>query len=129
MFKKYLTLILTILVINLSLGATAFAETKEEKTNKFAEKVKTNIAKLGTGRDAQVEVKLKDKTKLRGYIGEAGGNGFSVIDAKTGAATKVLYPQVRQVKGNNLSTGAKVAIGLGILAAALAVWLFFENYG
>jgi hypothetical protein len=36
---------------------------------------------------------------------------------------------VKQVQGNNLSTGAKIAIGLGILAAILALLLFLENYG
>jgi hypothetical protein len=38
MFKKYLTLIITVLVINLSVGATAFAETNEAKASKSAEK-------------------------------------------------------------------------------------------
>ena len=52
-----------------------------------------------------------------------------MIDAETGAATKVMHGQVQKVKGNNLSTGAKIAIGLGVLAAVLAIFLFFENYG
>ncbi|MEJ7849572.1 MAG: hypothetical protein WKF92_15930 [Pyrinomonadaceae bacterium] len=68
MFKKYLTLILTLLVLNLSLSATVFAETPKEA--KHAEKVKVNITKLGTGKDARVEVKLRDKTKLKGYVSE-----------------------------------------------------------
>ena len=29
---------------------------------------------------------------------------------KTGESTSVLYPRVKQVKGNNLSTGAQIAI-------------------
>jgi hypothetical protein len=41
----------------------------------------------------------------------------------------VPYPSVTQVRGNNLSTGAKVAIVLGIVAAVLGILLFFENYG
>ena len=117
MFKKYLTLILTILVINLSLSASVFADTKIEKEIKFAEKVKFNIAKLGTGTDAKVEVKLKDGTKLKGYISQINDDNFVVKDANSGAETTVPYPQTKQIKGNNLSTGATIAIAVGIIVA------------
>ena len=33
----------------------------------------------------------------------------------TGVATQVAYPNVKQVKGNNLSEGAKIAIGVAII--------------
>jgi len=53
--------------------------------------------------------------------------GFTVIDSKTGMATTVAYPQVKSVKGNNLSTGAKIAIGVGIGAALLFIILWFTT--
>lgn len=121
MFKKYLTLILTILVINLSLSASAFADTKEEKAAKFAEKVKTSVSRLGTGKDARVEVKLRDRTKLKGYISQINENSFVVVDDKTGNAAEIPYPNAKQVKGNNLSTGAKIAIGVGIAVVVLFI--------
>ncbi|MGI8468137.1 MAG: hypothetical protein ACR2N3_06770 [Pyrinomonadaceae bacterium] len=124
MLKKYLTLIIAILVINLSFGATAFAETKAEKTAKFAEKVKANIAKLGTGKDAKIAVKLKDGTKLKGYVSQINENSFVVVDEKTGSATEVPYPNAKQVKCNNLSNGAKVAIAVGILAAVILFTIY-----
>jgi hypothetical protein len=33
------------------------------------------------------------------------------------------------VKGHNLSTGAKIAIGLGAVVAVLVFWLIMENTG
>jgi len=57
------------------------------------------------------EITLRDK--LKGYIKEV-NEEHPVLVQQTGAATEVAYPQVKQVKGNNLSTGAKVAIGFGI---------------
>ena len=117
MFKKYLTVILAVLVINLSLSAVAFGETKEEKEAKFAEKVKANISKLGTGKDARIEVKLKDGTKLKGYISQANENSFVLMDEKTAVPTEVPYPATKQIKGNNLSAGVKIAIGIGIFLA------------
>jgi small nuclear ribonucleoprotein (snRNP)-like protein len=122
MLKKIVTIVLIGLVMNLAV----FAETKEDKALKRAEKVKANVTKLGTGKDARVEVKLKDGTKLKGYISEINENGFVVMNEKTGIATTVAYPQTKQVKGNNLSTGVKIAIGVGIF---LVVVFLIGAYG
>lgn len=113
--------VLIALVLNLTGSATALAGTNPEKEARFAQKVKTEIAKLGTGRDAQVELKLRDKTKLKGYISEVSDESFAVVDEKTGSATTVTYPQVKQVKGNNLSMGVKIAIGVGILFVVMLI--------
>ncbi|HXG67704.1 MAG TPA: hypothetical protein VNO70_21560 [Blastocatellia bacterium] len=86
--------------------------------------MRTGIYKLGVGKDARVEVKLRDKAMLTGYVSAAGEDSFVVTDPETGAAITVAYPDVAQVKGNNLSKGAKIAIGVGIAAAVLiAVFL------
>lgn len=129
MSKRILSLALAALMLNVVGMKPVYADSKAEKEARFAEKVKKEINKLGTGEETRVEVKLRDTRKLKGYIGETGDEGFSVVDAKTGAATKVLYPQVQKVKGNNLSTGAKIAIGLGVVVAILTILLIFENYG
>jgi acid phosphatase family membrane protein YuiD len=125
MFKKILSLALVILVINLAFGVTAFAGTKADKEAKFAAKVRNELAKLGTGTDARVEVKLRDKTKLKGYISQINENSFVVVADNTNAPTEVSYSQTKQVKGNNLSTGAKIAIGIGIGVAIFFVVLYF----
>lgn len=110
-----------ILVINLSFGATVYAETKVEKEAKFIEKVKADIAKLGTGKDSRIQVKLKDGTKLKGYIGQINENSFVVIDERSGAPTEVPYPKTKQVKGNNLSTGVTIALAVVIFLVIAAI--------
>lgn len=80
------------------------------KDAQLAEKVKASISKLGSGEDAKVKVKLKDGTKLKEYVRRIDQNNFFVTNDKD-EAREVSYQQVKQVKGNNLSTGAKVAIG------------------
>ena len=114
MLKKMLSMLLIGLVMNLGIVAV-FAETTAEKEAKFAEKVKANIIKLGTGKDARVEVKLRDKTKLKGYVSQINENSFVVVEDKTGNASEVPYPNAKQVKGNNLSTGVKIAIVVGVI--------------
>ena len=89
--------------------------------------MKTGIYKLGAGIDSIVEVKLRDKTKLTGYVAEVSDAGFVVSNPKLGSSTTVAYADVTQVKGHNLSTGAKiaigVAIGVGIALIILAIYI------
>ena len=127
MFKKLLSLALVALLINLAGVTPAYAASKEEKQARFAEKVKAGVLKFGTGEAARVKVKLRDKTQLAGYISAADGEGFTVIDSKTGMATTIAYPQVKKVQGHNLSTGAKIAIGVGIAAAIIFIILWFTT--
>ncbi len=121
MLKKYLSLVLVVLLVHTVTAAPALANSKAEKKAQFAEKVKTNILKLGVGEAVLVKIKLRDKTKLEGYVSEAGEDTFVITNAKTGVATTVAYPQVQTAKGNNLSTGAKIAIGVGIAVAVLVI--------
>lgn len=124
MFKKLISIALVALLINVAGMRLAYADSKEEKQARFAEKVKASVLKLGTGEAARVKVKLRDKTKLEGYISAADGEGFIITNSKTGLTTQVAYPQVKSVKGNNLSTGAKIAIGAGIAAAVILLILW-----
>lgn len=121
--KKALSLLLAGLLIQLLSVQSAFANPIADKQTKLAEKVKEGISKLGVGQDARVELKLRDKTKLAGYVGEVKEDSFVVSDAKTGDATTVAYSSVVQVKGNNLGTGAKIAIGIGIGAGIVLIVL------
>ena len=122
MFRKPIVHVLVSALLISLVALPSFAKTKEEKAAEFAAKVKTEIAKLGTGPDARIEVKLRDKTKLKGYISKVGEASFSITEAKTGAETEVTYPNATQVKGNNLNKGAIIAISLGIaIAVALLI--------
>ena len=115
MLKKVFCLVLISSIMIVTGGSrVALAADAKAKEAATTEKVKAAIAKLGTGLSAQVEIKLRDKSKLRGYIKEANEDRFVLVSAATGADAEVAYPQVKQVKGNNLSTGVKVAIGVGI---------------
>ena len=112
-----------LLLPTLLAGSAVAASSKAEQRAKFAEKVKLNIARLGTGNQALVAIKLRDNTKLAGYIEKGGDDSFVVVHPKFGTITSVSYLDVAQVKGHNLSTGAKIAIGIGIGAAIVLVAL------
>ena len=118
MFKKFCSVLLSALLLQAA-AIPAFAATK-------AEKVRTQLAKLGTGSDARIRLILRDKTKLEGFVSEAGAETFAVTD-RAGKTTIVQYGQVGKAQGHNLSTGAKIAIGIGIGAGVtiliLLIWL------
>jgi preprotein translocase subunit SecF len=128
-FKKVLSLVLVAFLLSVAGVRPAYAASKEEKETRFAEKVKEGIRKLGTGADARIEVKLRDKTELKGYVSAAGEDSFVVVDEKTSATSTVTYSQVKQVKGNNLSTAAKIAIGVGVILLPIMIALFFVATG
>ncbi len=114
--KKILSFTLILLLTQMFFVHPAFAETKAEK---FTEKIRVGITKLGTGSDAKVKIKLKDGTKIKGYIIESNEDGFAVMNSKTGQPVSVSYSQVSQAKGNNLSSG--VIIVIGVVAAIVFI--------
>ena len=122
MLKKICSVVLAGLLLQAA-ALPAFAATNAEKEARRGEKVRTQLARLGTGTDARIKLTLRDKTKLEGYVSEAGADTFAVTDS-AGRATAVAYPQVGKAQGHNLSTGAKVAIGVGIGAGVTLLILF-----
>ena len=92
----------------------ASANSEADKQARFIEKVRLSIAKLGVGNKAVVEVRLRDKTKLTGYVSEANENRFVVTNEKTRVSVPIVYPDVTKVSGHNLSTGAKIGIGIAV---------------
>ena len=122
--KLHLMLIAT-LIFSLSAPHITLAQSKEEKAAAFTGKVKAGIAKLGVGPEAQVRVKLRDKTKLKGYVSKIGEDSFTVTDGKTGVTTEVPYPDVTQIKGKNLTLCQWIIIGaIGwVVGAILITWV------
>lgn len=120
--KKSLSLALSVLLLHALSFAPVAADTPFERSRKslLASEVKAGVAHLGTGRLAGVRVVLHDRTKYHGYVTEIGEDAFVVADAKTGATAPIQYGEVKGIKGNNFSTGAKIGIGVAI-AAAVAV--------
>ena len=124
MFKKVCSVVLAGLLLQAA-AVPALAKSSAEKEAQRVEKVRAQLAKLGTGKDALVKLELRDKTKLEGYVSELGAESF-VITNKAGVATTVAYPQVGKARGHNLSTGAKIGIGIGIGAAIVLLIIWWD---
>lgn len=129
LYQKRISLALVgSLLLMLASAPVTAATTKEEKAAAFAAKVKTEIGKLGTGPDARISVKLRDKNKLSGYVSQANADSFVITDPKTGASTEIPYPNVTQAKGKNLSTGAIIAISVAAAVGVTLLVIFILAY-
>jgi hypothetical protein len=122
--RTYLTCLLAsvLFVVSISLPVAA------QQTNTQAtpiEKIKAKVAKLGVGEKAKATVFLKDGTKKKGYIGQAGSDDFVLRDRKTDAPTTISYADVAKVDSNRgHSTARNIAIGVGIGVGALLAVIF-----
>ncbi|HST21924.1 MAG TPA: hypothetical protein VLR90_12440 [Blastocatellia bacterium] len=117
------TLVICLLTFTMTFQQSVVANSNSEKDASLLQKVKAGIVKLGVGQSSRVSLKLKDKTKVAGYISEIGDDSFVVANLESGGRTTVAYPEVVQVKGNNLTTRTKVIIGVAI-AAGIAITLY-----
>lgn len=111
------------MVLSVMLCLTAFGlRTARAQTAPDAGKTRSEVAKLGVGSKARVEVRLRDKTKVKGYVSAAGQDSFNVTDRKTGETRTVAYAEVSKVRrpGGGLSPLTWGIIG-GAAAAAIIV--------
>jgi hypothetical protein len=115
-----ITLLLTVTIL---FQQSSFASSEPENDAALAQKVRAGILKLGTGPSSRVKLRLKDKRKLAGYITEAGDDSFVLTESESDAVSTIAYPDIAQVKGNNLSTRTKIIIGVAI-AAGIAITLY-----
>ncbi len=118
MLKRTLAALLACLLLSFVCVVPSAAGTQTGKEEELARKVKAQIKKLGTGSKAQVEVKLKDGTTLKGHVSEISDNDFVVADKK-GTGTKVGYAKVKEVKTNNPFADRKIWIALAVIPTVL----------
>jgi hypothetical protein len=92
------------------------------------DQVKIKVAKLGVGEKAKATIFLKDGSKTKGYIAQAGNDDFVLRDRKTDTPRTIRYDDVVKVESNKgHSTARNIAIGVGIgvgaFLAAIAIIL------
>ena len=115
MFQRILTTVLSAILISAT-GLVQLTNAADREAAPLIEQTRAKVQKIGVGEKARVEVKLRDKTKLKGYVSAAGEDSFTVTNAKTGVATDVAYDQVSQVK----KPGGISPLTWGIIGGAAA---------
>ena len=122
--KRYLVVALSAIVTatSLSLPATASAQSNPE-----IEKIRAKVQTLAASKDSQVEVKFRDRTKLKGYIESADPLAFSLRDPKAGTSQSIAYSEVESISkaSSGVSTKTWLILG-GVAAGAVTTWLIVK---
>jgi hypothetical protein len=118
MFRQLISILLIAGVFAASGNVAVLAQTSTNAQQEKTEKIKAKIRKLGLGERVKVNVKLVNDSSYKGYVSQANDDDFVVVD-KTGQSNIIKYSEVKTVSGKNLSTGAKIGIGIAIGAGAV----------
>lgn len=120
MFRTLLSLMLAGLLIH-GLTPAPVRAAQGNDDARTVEKVKSKVAKIGTGDKTRVTVRKKDGTKIKGAISQAGADDFTVRDRKTNATTTIAYNDVAKVEDNRGSSMRNVLIVVGVGVATFVV--------
>ncbi|HET6670128.1 MAG TPA: hypothetical protein VFH15_07820 [Pyrinomonadaceae bacterium] len=122
MLKTHLSLFAAAILLLATVSQPAVARQSGSQVP-TVEAVKSKIARLGLGAKAKATIKLKNGTKVKGYVAQAGEDDFVMRDRKTDAPTTISYTDVLKVEDNKgHSTARNIAIGVAVgVGAVLAV--------
>ena len=124
MIKRRLAVTLSVILTAMSFGlpSTVTAQSTTE-----IEKIRAKVQILAASKDSQVEVKFRDRTKLKGYIESAGPLSFTLKDPKTGTSQSIAYTEVESVSkaSGGVSTKTWLILG-GVAAGAVTTWLIVK---
>lgn len=130
MLKRVLAVMLTGMLVTMAIGlgpvnAQSFQSAGTDDPR--ASKGRLDVVKLGVGEKARVEVKLRDNSKVKGYIGEANEDSFTVVDSKNGSEQRIAYADVQKVNkaGGGFSTRSWIILGAAV-AGAVATWIIVK---
>ena len=124
MYKSLLSLALSGLLFGQGAAAAPFASPQSEKEARRAEKVRAKIAALGTGESARVRIAVRNRRgEVKGYVREAGGESFTLVDPKTGVVTVIPYAQVKAVNPSRVASIVAPLAAVGVLVVVIAVAL------
>ena len=79
-----------------------------------AERIARLGQKLGSGTDAFIALRMKDKTTLTGWVAQWKADSLDLVNPNTGEHQLVAYSNVARLAGYNMATGVQVQEGAGI---------------
>ena len=124
MIKKHVAVGLSLVITVLSFGLPSRVAAQSDPR---IEKVRASVQILSASKDSPVEVKFRDKTKVKGYISAVEPISFSLRNPKDGTSQSIAYSEVDSVRksGDGVSTKTWLILG-GIAAGGVATWLIVK---
>lgn len=124
MLKTLMSLFVAVVLLFAAVPRTAIAQSGTQVPT--VEAVKSKIARIGVGAKAKATIRMKNGTKVKGYVAQAGEDDFVMRDRKTDAPTTIRYDEVLKVEDNKghstaRNIGIGVAVGVGAVLAVIGI--------
>lgn len=120
MFYRAISLVLVAGLVHGSIAAQDQPQSPAQTVAKMQQ-----VLRKAREKDKAVKVTLRktidNQRQFSGKVSEISETGFVLTDQKTPTTKKFAYEDVQQVKQKGMSTGAKIAIGVGVGVVALIV--------
>ena len=124
MIKKHLAIVLSLVITAVSFGLPVTASARSAADD---EKIRARVQILSTSKDSQVDVKFRDKTKVKGYIVSVEPASFTLKDPKDGKLQSISYSEVDSISkaSDGISTKTWLILG-GVAAGVVTTWLIVK---
>ena len=124
MIKKHLAIALSAILSAISFGLPA---TARAQSTSDSNQIRARVQKLAMSKGSQVQVKFRDKTKLKGYIDSVDPVSFTLRDSKSGTTQSIAYSEVENVSkaSDGVSTKTWLILG-GVAAGAITTFLIVK---
>jgi len=122
--KKHLAIALSAILSAISFGLPA---TARAQSTSDSNQIRARVQKLAMSKGSQVQVKFRDKTKLKGYIDSVDPVSFTLRDSKRGTTQSIAYSEVENVSKANDGVSTKTWLILGgVAAGAITTFLIVK---
>ena len=111
-------------IVLLISGTVASAQSTQPSAERASQIAtwKEQISKRGVGEKSKWTVQLEDGRKLKGYTGEIGEDGFTLVDLKTEESHPINYNEINRLNPRvGMPIAAQLAITAGVLAGIVLV--------
>lgn len=107
--RRCLLVFLTFLMFNPIWVAPLFAQPRGGWKKYSPGQLRMALGVLGTGQDAHVSGKLRDKTTFSGYLNQVEPTRFLLMDTQTTQVIPVSYRDVKELRAENAADGVEFA--------------------
>lgn len=124
MLKTHLSFLVAVMLLLVTVPHPTIAKQTSSQAP-TVEAIKSKVARIGVGAKAKATIRLKNGTKVKGYIAQVQEDDFVIRDRKTDAPTTIRYVDVLKVEENRgHSTARNVAIGVAAGVGAVLAIIF-----
>jgi len=109
----------TIALMSFAVAGVANSQSRTDSDAVRIEKIKSDVAKLGTGK--KVQIKLLSNQMLIGNVGVIEDDKFGLIESTNHAAIPIRYQYIKSIKKWRHETWQPLVFAVGVIAGIIGL--------